>query len=75
MQKSSLIIEIEDNGGGMNEEVKAKIYNPFFTTKKTGTGLGLSIVHRIIEDHNGTIEVDSEPGKGTIFRLIFRGQK
>ncbi len=68
----ALIIEIEDEGEGMSEEVKAKMYNPFFTTKETGTGLGLSIVHRIVEDEGGLIEVDSQEGRGTVFRLIFR---
>ena len=69
---SALYIEIEDEGYGMSEEIIVKIYNPFFTTKETGTGLGLSIVHRIIEEHNGSIQVDSEQGKGTLFKLIFQ---
>lgn len=68
---SSLIIEIQDEGKGMSEDVRAKIYNPFFTTKETGTGLGLSIAHRIIEDHGGIIQVDSQPGEGSLFKLIF----
>lgn len=71
--KNELIIEVEDHGEGMDEEVLSKMYNPFFTTKKSGTGLGLSIVHRIIEDHNGLIEVNSIPGEGTTFKLVFRG--
>ncbi len=71
--KKELIIEVEDHGEGMDEEVLSKMYNPFFTTKKSGTGLGLSIVHRIIEDHNGVIEVHSIPGEGTTFKLVFRG--
>jgi signal transduction histidine kinase len=62
-------ISIKDNGIGMSAEVKAKIFEPFFTTKDVGkgTGLGLSIVFKIIEAHNGTIEVNTEPGKGTEF--------
>lgn len=69
---SALFIEIKDEGYGMSEEIILKMYNPFFTTKETGTGLGLSIVHRIIEEHNGSIQVESEQGQGTLFRLIFQ---
>jgi len=58
-------IEIEDQGHGMNEEVNAKIFEPYFTTKKRGMGLGLSIVQRIIEDHDGEISVESNEGRGT----------
>jgi len=64
-----ITISIKDNGIGMSPEVKAKIYDPFFTTKDVGegTGLGLSIVFKIIEVHYGTIEVISEVNKGTEF--------
>ncbi len=63
-------IEIEDNGPGMDEEIRKRIFEPFFTTKSVdkGTGLGLSVSYFIIvEDHGGTIEVESTPGKGTKF--------
>jgi signal transduction histidine kinase len=64
-------IKIKDSGMGMTEEVKHKIFDPFFTTKDvgSGTGLGLSIVFKIIQKHHGTIEVNSEPGKGSEFVL------
>ncbi len=60
-------ISIIDSGHGMAQEDKEKIFEPFFTTKENGTGLGLSIVHRIIENHNGLIRVESELGKGSSF--------
>ncbi len=62
-------IKIEDTGSGIPREELPKIFNPFFTTKKRGTGLGLSIVHRIVEDHNGTISADSKSGEGSTFTL------
>jgi two-component system sensor histidine kinase PilS (NtrC family) len=60
-------IIIADTGQGIASEDRDRIFNPFFTTKTGGTGLGLSIVYRIIEDHRGTITVDSIQGKGTQF--------
>jgi two-component system sensor histidine kinase PilS (NtrC family) len=60
-------ISIIDSGSGMAQEEREKIFEPFFTTKENGTGLGLSIVHRIIENHNGFIRVESELGKGSSF--------
>ena len=64
-------IEITDNGCGMDEETKKKIFFPFFTSKKDGkgTGLGLYIVKSLVDDMAGRIEVQSEPGKGTTFRI------
>lgn len=72
MGQGFVAIEIQDNGKGMDEKTKSRIFDPFFTTKAVGegTGLGLSISYRIIKDHGGRIEVDSEIGKGTTFRLI-----
>jgi signal transduction histidine kinase len=66
-------ISIRDNGIGIPPDVKAKMFNPFFTTKPAGegTGLGLSISHDIVvKQHGGTIEVDTEPGEFTEFRII-----
>ena len=66
-------IRIRDNGTGIPPEVKEKMFNPFFTTKPAGegTGLGLSISHDIIvKQHGGSIEVDTQPGEFTEFRII-----
>ena len=62
-------ISIKDNGRGMTENVKKKIFDPFYTTKDVGkgTGLGLSISFGIIEKHNGEFKINSTPGKGTEF--------
>ncbi len=66
--KNSLAkIQVCDNGCGMLPEVAQSIFDPFYTTKADGTGLGLSIVHRILESYSSRLDVDTEPGKGTIF--------
>jgi signal transduction histidine kinase len=66
-------IEIADSGQGIAPENLSRIYDPFFTTKgaKKGTGLGLSITYGIVQEHNGVIEVESEPDRGTRFHLEF----
>ena len=71
MQDCRLCIEVEDWGAGMDEETARSIFNPFFTTRDSGTGLGLSIAHRIIESHEGTIDVRSRPGEGSTFSIRF----
>jgi signal transduction histidine kinase len=60
---------IADQGNGMDEETRARIFEPFFTTKKRGTGLGLAIVKQIVEQHGGTIAINSAPGEGTRFTV------
>jgi hypothetical protein len=69
--ENSVTIKISDNGIGIPEKFKEKIFDPFYTSKKVGdgTGLGLSIVYRIIENHNGKIEVNSVINKGTTFTI------
>lgn len=63
------VISLEDNGLGMNEEVRSRVFEPYFSTKKDGTGLGLAIVKRIVNDHDGFIRVHSSEGKGTQFLI------
>jgi PAS domain S-box-containing protein len=66
-----LRVVISDNGEGVSPDRLPMIFEPFYTTKGGGTGLGLAITHNIISDHNGRITVDSRPGEGTRFMLIF----
>jgi signal transduction histidine kinase len=68
--KGWMKISIADTGKGIAPEQKGDIFEPFFTTKENGTGLGLSIAHKIIENHNGLIKVDSEVGRGSTFTIL-----
>ncbi len=65
-----IVISVSDSGKGIPKENREKIFEPFFTTKEGGTGLGLSIVHKIVENHNGLIKVESELGKGSTFSIF-----
>jgi len=67
-----VIVEVADNGPGMTQEHAERVFKPFFTTKQKGLGLGLPIVRRVIERLGGTIDFESEPGKGTVVRLHLR---
>jgi len=69
--KSSVQLDIRDTGCGISADKIDHIFDPFFTTKEEGVGLGLSVSHGIIQEHSGTIDVESEEGKGTLFRLFF----
>ncbi len=71
-KEDMVVVEIQDNGPGIPDKIKEKIFNPFFTTRKQGegTGLGLSISTKIIAEHKGKIELDSEENSFTVFRII-----
>ena len=68
-EKEYVVVSVEDTGIGMEREVLQNIFNPFFTTKVTGTGLGLMVSHGIVQDHEGWVEVESEVGKGSTFKV------
>jgi len=61
--------EVRDDGPGMTEDVRTRIFEPYFTRREGGTGLGLTFVQRVVHEHSGRVEVDSAPGLGTTFRI------
>jgi signal transduction histidine kinase len=67
-----VVVEIEDSGVGIPLSEQTKIFEPFYTTKAPGrgTGLGLSICYGIVQEHRGRLEVDSQPARGSIFRIV-----
>ncbi len=70
-EKDSISITVSDTGVGMNREEREKMFDPFFTTRKGGTGLGLAVSHQIVEQHNGSFDIRSRPGKGTEITIVF----
>lgn len=72
-ENGCVVVTVTDTGTGIPDDLKDKIFEPFFTTKEEGkgTGLGLSISYGIVKDYDGTIEVETEPGKGATFKLSF----
>jgi signal transduction histidine kinase len=68
-------ISVIDRGSGIDPKDRESIFNPFFTTKPEGVGLGLAIVSKIVDDHGGKMMVESEPGKGSVFRVYLPLQK
>jgi signal transduction histidine kinase len=67
--RKSVAILIGDTGPGIPADVLDKIFAPFFTTKARGTGLGLAVVRKVVDRHNGTVEVESVAGQGTAFKI------
>jgi signal transduction histidine kinase len=74
-QEGEIIITVSDNGCGITADVKHSVFEPFFSTQPSGIGLGLPIVKRIVEDHKGSVEIDSEEGIGTKVKLLFGANK
>lgn len=69
VEGNNLVFRVTDNGPGMPEEIRETVFDPFTTTKSIGTGLGLYLTCEIVENHGGTISIDSEPGKGTTIQI------
>jgi|SRR5579859_2251749 len=68
-EDDEIMIEVRDQGGGIPAEIRDKIYNLYFTTKKTGTGIGLAMTYKVMQLHHGSVDFESEDGRGTAFRL------
>jgi two-component system sensor histidine kinase AtoS len=71
----AVAVSVTDDGCGIPESIRERIFDPFFSTKPTGTGLGMAIARRIVESHHGTIEIDSKEGRGTTVTLRFRARR
>ena len=69
--KNNIVINIQDNGNGISEENRSKIFEPSFTTKSSGMGLGLSMIQSIIKAYNGSITFKTKENQGTTFKIIF----
>jgi signal transduction histidine kinase len=65
----AVVVELVDEGPGMPQTVADRVFNPFFTTKPQGTGLGLAIVRKIVDAHDGSIDLETVPGRGTRIRV------
>lgn len=66
-----IVLEVTDSGPGIQPELRSRIFEPFFSTKRQGRGLGLAAVRSIVQAHGGEVEIHSEPGRGSTFRLLF----
>jgi len=72
-QPGKVVVDFADNGLGMTPDILAHIFDPLYSTKQRGhgTGLGLVIVSQVVQEHGGSVDVESNPGEGTRFRLTF----
>jgi len=66
-----VVVTIADHGPGIPEELRARVFEPYFTNKADGTGLGLALVRQTLETHRGTIRAEETPGGGATFILVF----
>ncbi len=66
---STVTLDVSDTGQGLTTEERDRLFTPYYTTKQHGTGLGLAIVQSVVSDHGGKISVESEPGRGSTFRM------
>ena len=73
MAEDGVCIEVEDNGIGMDEETARHVFEPLFTTRARGMGLGLAIVKKIVEEHGGTVSLDSGSERGTKATIVISG--
>ena len=64
------VLEVIDDGTGIDADSREKLFQPYFTTKQRGTGLGLFVTRKLVEEHGGRVEYETEPGVGTTFRVI-----
>jgi two-component system nitrogen regulation sensor histidine kinase GlnL len=64
-----IVVSIQDNGGGIPDDIATHLFDPFVTTKNGGSGLGLALVAKLVGDHGGVIEFDTEPGR-TVFKVM-----
>jgi signal transduction histidine kinase len=67
--RDAVVVELTDEGRGMPQDVADRVFNPFFTTKPQGSGLGLAIVRKIVDAHDGSIDLETAPGRGTLIRV------
>lgn len=73
--KEGARVSFQDSGPGVPADLKEQIFNPFFTTKKTGVGLGLAVVSKIVDEHRGSLRLESGPGRGALFLVFFPAAK
>jgi signal transduction histidine kinase len=69
VESSTVVAEIRDQGGGIPQDVQDKIFELYFTTKKDGSGIGLAQTYQILQWHYGSVDFESTPGTGTVFRF------
>jgi signal transduction histidine kinase len=67
--RDDIVTTVADTGQGMSAQEIREAFEPYFSTKETGVGLGLALTRKIVEDHGGTVELESEPGRGTTARI------